>query len=121
MEVITGTIYIAIAFLFFGLGYLTKDSMFTFVSSTLFLFVGLGLFAGGFEIVQGSTETYNLIESNNITSGSIDVAPKIEGVDGVFSRAVGLVLIWVSLYMLFVSWTMYKNKEEGGGIDSINL
>jgi len=114
---IVGLIFI-MAVTFFVLGYLVKDYLFSFVSAGLLLFLGLSLMISGLDLNTGSIENVNTTISDNSTTGQIIHTNLYEDKDSLITRAIGTILLAVSLYMFVVNYDIYKkNNGEQGLLD----
>ena len=105
MEIITGLIIFIMSISIFGIAYLLKDHLFLIMSATIFILLGLSIFINGLDIKQGFTEiedNYTKIQTYNYD----DYNPLI-------TRGVGLIIIWLGIYISLIGWDLWKKNEEG--------
>jgi len=123
MEIFTIGIFIAVAIALFFIGNTIKDFLLIFGSASILLLVGISLFATGYTIESGITETYNLTESNNLTTGTIEKVAVFESEKDLVTKGIGSVFFLVAIYLIVVCWDLYKRKQdnEGSLIDDVNL
>lgn len=118
------------------LSYLIKDSLLMFGGTTIIFILGLSLFVSGLEYPTGEDEDIKYIYGNcfdNMTAGHWfgcgDTAPSqadreaflfytesettinYETKNDMYTRGIGLILIYISFYLYFTLWDIYKKSN----------
>jgi len=110
MEIITLLILFGVGMCIFGIGYFMKDHLFIIMSATIFILIGLPMFINGLEHKIGFTELETEIGENHTTT-QINT---YEDNYPIISRGIGLILIWLGIYILLIGWDFWKSERDEG-------
>jgi len=134
MEIITISIFLGFALILFALSTMVKDFLFVFISGITFVLVGLSIFTTGVDIKSGIEEQILFEYGNNFSgyhwdydTGTAPDSPQLEAYifhqdittnytystqDPITTHGLGIIIVWLGLYIVLVSWDMYKKEKE---------
>jgi len=134
MEIITISIFLGFALVLFALSKMVKDFLFVFISGITFVLVGLSIFTTGLDIKSGESENIIYQYGNNFSgyhwdydTGTAPDGPQLDAYlfhtdttttntystqDPITTHGMGAIIIWLGLYIILVSWDMYKKEKE---------
>lgn len=133
MEFIFMALFILLGFGMAFLSHYIKDPIIFFAGTTIIFIMGLNLFVNGMEI-QSQIDTHEIFQYGNNFSGyhwdyDAGTAPDGPQVDAylfhknvttttiyeerkdIYTRGVGLTLTFISIYMYYIIWTLYKKSK----------
>lgn len=105
MEYITILLFMVVAGAAYGLFALRHNLALGYTSAVLLVIVGTVIFVQGVEVPHGDVKTQDLSESvdSNVTTitGTVSTETQYQTVDPVFSRALGLALLYTGLHLFY--------------------
>lgn len=105
MEYVTILLFILVAGAAYGLFALRHNTALGYTSAVLLVVVGVVIFVQGVDVPHGDTQTKNLTETvdGNVTeiTGEISTETEYQTVDPMFSRALGVALLYTGLHLFF--------------------
>jgi len=112
MEIITICIFLSLGLILFVLSKYLKDFIFLFSSGTILLIVGLSIMISGFDVQNGFTDDYDLVEDTGNQTGTVDRVYTYQTIDTIETHGLGVILIWLALYVLLIGKGMYEKEKE---------
>lgn len=105
MEYTTIILFLVIATVCYLLYHLRETITYGYVSSFLVLVLGVVILVQGLDVPTGTTETHNLTAeetgANTTTTGTIEKTTQYATVEPMYSRLLGLSMLFIGLHLLF--------------------